>query len=101
MHNVKIIDNIFKDLSKIEYALKAEGINDKVIDIINLAIIQLYYTSIYNKNNKYIINSETLSNIYFTVFRCSSLPKKDYKNIIKDIIERMSNIITNKELINE
>lgn len=92
MHDITIIENVIKDLRKIEYALRVEKIDSTVSKSISLLIIKIYMTYIIN-NNVVDIKADTLSDIYFIFLQYSESIKFEQMDIIEDIISRMKKII--------
>ena len=92
MHDITIIENIIKDLRKIEYALRVEKIDPTVSESISLLIVKIYITYIIS-NNIVDIKADTLSDIYFIFVQYYESIKFEQMDIIEDIISRMKKII--------
>lgn len=92
MHDITIIENVIKDLRKIEYALRVEKIDPIISESISLIIIKIYMIYIIN-NNMVDIKADTLSDIYFIFLQYFESIKFEQMDIIEDILSRMNKII--------
>ena len=93
MHDITIIENIIKDLRKIEYALRVEKVDSTISESISLIIIKIYMIYIINNDDKINIKADTLSDIYFIFLQYYKSMQFEQVDIIEDILSRMKKII--------
>lgn len=94
MYDVTIIENIIKDLRKIEYALRVEQVDATISESIAVIIIKIYMIYIINNDDKNNFKADTLSEIYFIFLQYYETIKFEKMDIIiEDILSRIKKII--------
>lgn len=93
MHNIRIIENIIRDLKKIEYALRVETIDINLLNKIHTIIIEIYKSCIINNECVDTINCDVLSDLYFIIIEYQKHIKTEQTEIITDIVTRMQKAI--------
>lgn len=90
----RTVRTILQDLSKIEYALRAEDTHCTVRKSFAESIITLYQHCIMQNQYDVYLTPDILSDIYDIVFRYMSVNNPYNKKVAIDIQKRMQSVLT-------